>query len=101
MTQGMEVDVLVISNLTSLRISPFFCVDISRLWMSLMSVHCPSSVGCTLTIACTPVKNNAPLCLFQTNIAFGGKRGIFTFLSSVSWDFFSIQRLIFQKYLKL
>lgn len=85
---GMEVDALVISKLASLSISPFFCVDVSRLWMSLIRVRCPCSVGCGLTTACTPVQNNALLYLFQTNIAFGGKRGIFTFLNLMSWFLF-------------
>lgn len=74
----------LLSNLTSSRISPGFWVDISKLWMSLIVVHCPSSVGCSLAIPCTPVKNNSPLCLLQTSIAFGGQRDFFTFLKIMS-----------------
>ena len=78
------MDVFVISNLTSLRISPFFCVDISRLWISLISVCCPSSAGCSRSMAFTPVKNNTPRSLFQTDKTFSEKRGIFTFLKLMS-----------------
>lgn len=74
----------LLSNPTSSRVSPGFWVEISKLWMSLIVVHCPSSVGCSLAIPCTPVKNNSPLCLLQTSIAFGGQRDIFTFLKLMS-----------------
>lgn len=62
MRWGMKVEDLVISKpQTSLRLSPFICVGISGLWMPLISAHCPGSIHCSLAVACTPVKNDAPL----------------------------------------
>lgn len=61
MRWGMKVEDLVISNLTSLSFLHFFCVDISGLWMSLVSARCPGSIHCSLAVACTPVENDAPL----------------------------------------